>query len=323
MQTLFQKLLPRDLIVHSKLNFYKIIPLTCCILLFACNSVDQETHYKLWEEHMLEGEQLLETNDLNEALPYFEKALEHLSEYKNPSSEDLFRTHEALGSVYFYLGKSKDSNLHLKTAIEHLDPKDEASKKEYSNLLNIMGLNHRSLGEFDEALEAFQNRLELIKEIDSEVNDDHAITINNMSTIYKRMEEFEKALACNLRSSEIIKSLYTESSSEYAKELSTRSQIYFAMGKCGAAFPIQERAMSIFPEKVKDTSFNYALTVYTMSLLYSCTNEYRKEIELLEEFKAIMNRTPKYRGIVINADNNLSVAYDNLSYFEKSLPLIS
>lgn len=130
------------------------------------------------------------------------------------------------------------------------------------------------------------------------------------------------ALEYNKKSSEIIKHLYGETSSEYSKELSSLSQIYFALGKYEQAIPIQKNAISIYTESERDTSFNYAYAIYTMSLLYKGTNQYHKEIELLREFKKIMGRTPKYHKYLINADNNLAVAHDNLGDYERAISYI-
>ncbi|WP_162306994.1 CHAT domain-containing protein [Winogradskyella ouciana] len=230
---------------------------------------------------------------------------------------------ELLGTTYVKNKKRKEAVECYATAIECLELNNQTHLPKYSELLYGLGLNYRRLGDYKNSINTLKKRLSIIEVILGKENVDYAKTLNSISYAYRKLDNYDEAISYNLRYGNIMKLVYGENSSEYAKSLSLLSQIYWSQGQLNNAIPLQRKVITMYPERVRDTSYNYAVAIYTMSLLYKDTNQYKKEIELLKQFKEIMLRTPKYHRHLINADNNLAVAYDNIGDYQKAIGIIN
>ena len=303
----------------------RIIVIFYCIgiiLIVACSSQVPNLQSNSWKRHINYARTQLDSNNLKNALPHLEKAYTILQKSKKPANKNLCEVAELLATAYVDDKERKKAIDCYSTALEYYEISNKIGHPRYSRLLYLHGLNYRHIGDYEKAIDTYKKRLKVIESTDGKETDDYATTLNAISVAYRRFGKYSKAVAYNKQSINIVKSIYGENSTEHLKKLNSLSKIYWSLGKYNEGFAMQEDLLSRYPKQVRDTSYNYASAIFTMSLLYNGTNQYQNEIRLLNEFKQIMDRTPKYRNNKIHADNNLAVAYDNIGDYQKAISII-
>ncbi|WP_370001139.1 CHAT domain-containing protein [Winogradskyella sp.] len=292
------------------------------IITVACSSQKPDLSSNSWKRHFNYAKNQLESNNAKDALSHLEKSYTILKKSNKSANKNLGEVAELLATAYVENKKRKKAINCYSTALEYYEISNKIGDPRYSRLLYLHGLNYRYIGDYEKAIETYKRRLKVIESTDGKETDDYATTLNAISIAYRRFGKYSEAVVYNKQSINIVKSIYGENSTEHLKKLNSLSKIYWSLGKYNEGFAMQEDLLSRYPKQVRDTSYNYASAIFTMSLLYNGTNQYQNEIRLLNEFKQIMDRTPKYRNNKIHADNNLAVAYDNIGDYQKAISII-
>lgn len=288
----------------------------------ACSSGQPSLNSNSWKRHYKYAQIQLDSNRTELALKHFERAYSILNA-SNSSSNNLCEIAESLAKTYVKTKERKNAAKYFERAIECFSYNQLNSDEHYSNLLYSQGLNYRSMGDYENANQTFKKRLRVLENSVGKENDDYTKTLNALSISLRRDGRLSEAIEYNKKAIDIVKTIYGESSTEYLKKLNSLSIIYWRLGRYKEGFDIQNNLLEHYPAHVRDTSFNYASALFTMSLLYNGTNQYQEEIKMLNQFKDILSKNPNYHKYLINANNNLAVAYDNLGNYEKSIQIIT
>ena len=230
----------------------------------------------------------------------------------------LSQNYRSLASESEKVKSYKEAISYYLKALDNIELEEKKTRPDYSNVLYRLGINYRRIGNYDESIDFFKRRLSSIDTSEVSEREKYANILNSISISHKYKDDFANALEYNRLSTEIKKDLYGEKDSKYLRNVNSLNQIYYELSKYNIAIPLQKLVLSLYPENEKN-GLHYSNALYTLSLLYNGTNEYKKEIKLLNKAKQILSKRPKYKDRIIDINNNLAVAFDNLGDYEKAI----
>ncbi len=237
------------------------------------------------------------------------------------------KTNKAQWEINYNKGQDLIAKKEFKEAIPFLESaynlalvefkNDTQNVEKYIELLHNFAKYFRKAGDFNNAINVLNERLKVIEQFEGKYNEEYRKTLNSLSINYRDNLDYKNALKTIELSNVITEELFSNKSINYANNLNMLSKIYWYLGEYDKAIPIQEYSLSLYSKK----DFDYVMAIHAMSLLYNGKNEYQKEIDLLIQGKRILNDNPEYHKYIINFNNNLALAYDNLGDYENALSI--
>jgi len=297
------------------LNYLKrsfVLLLILCTL-FSFGQTPQ--NYESWESQLDTGLEFLDSNNYKEALV-------HLNEAYNISQNIFVKNEEELGYTAYYLASTYDVIKNYEKAIplyiaelNNLRLNKAENDPHFSETLLRVALIYKLTGDYDNSIKTSLESLQIIEVNQGKNNLEYSEALNNLSIVYKKTGNFEKAIACNKLSNTIIENLYGDQSIIYAQNLTSLSQIYIEIGEYNKAELILDNVLPLL-KRLDPKGNAYILAIFTKGVLHHSRYEYEKEIPLYKEVKVISNKDDL---AYISANNNLSVAFEEIGDYENAL----
>jgi CHAT domain-containing protein/tetratricopeptide (TPR) repeat protein len=288
------------------------------IFLFTIFSFGQTPqNYESWESQLETGLEFLDSNNYKEALV-------HLNEAYKISQNIFVKNEEELGYTAYYLASTYDVINNYEKAIPlYIDELNNLRLNKAENephfvetLLRVAVL-YKLTGNYDNSIKTSLESLKIIEINQGKDSLEYSKALNNLSIVYKKTGDFNKAIGNNKLSNTIIANLYGEQSTIYAQNSISLSQIYIEIGQYDKAEIILDEVLPLL--KSLDPKGNaYILAIFTKGVLHHSKYEYEKEILLYEEVKVISNKDDR---AYISANNNLSVAFEEIGDYENALKI--
>ncbi|MBD2207646.1 CHAT domain-containing protein [Calothrix sp. FACHB-1219] len=203
-----------------------------------------------------QGEDLVNRNQSQAALPLFEQALTIYRQIKNRQGEG--RTLKGIGNVYYDLGDYKQAITYQQQALDiaqAINDRDLAARA-----LNNLGSNYRALGDLPQAIAYYQQALAIarqIQDLERETN-----TLENLGYVYATVDLTQ---AIDFLAQALVL-LRKQSADSPQKQLNLRKQetdILIALARNYYLFGVDK---GIGEGKSPDEAFNKAIEIYQQAV---------------------------------------------------------
>jgi len=133
-----------------------------------------------------------EKGDYQEALEYYQKALNAFKDTSEDKNMYLPILYCGIGRVYYTIGDYPQALEYCQKALNVFDGNSE-DKALYANIHNIIGLVYNSMGNKLKALEYGQEALNIQKEVLGNKHQDTATSYHNVGLVYSQIGDYPKA----------------------------------------------------------------------------------------------------------------------------------
>jgi tetratricopeptide (TPR) repeat protein len=284
---------------------------------FATSRLQEEDPQTLAEQRLIEGGELLQLGQYEEALAKYEEALSLYQEAADPSG--------VAGSI-LGIGFIKRSISDYSGALEAYQALELLSKElgdrtlEETALVNI-GYIYQTVGQYQEALAYHQQALTIAQEIGDKAGE--GTILNNIGLVYKKFGQYREALDYFQQALAIL-----QESGNRAVEGTTLNNIggvYVSVGQYPEALDYYQRALAIAQETGDRTGEGGGLN--NIGIVYKSVGQYQEALGYYQQALVIMQEIGDRPGEVKTLNNIGAIASylgqypDALDYFQQALAI--
>ncbi|CAF0925921.1 unnamed protein product [Adineta steineri] len=202
--------------------------------------------------------------EYQEALPYFEKALE-IKQQSLPSNHPSFAaSYNSIGLVNDNMGDYPKALSAHEKALEIRQQSLPPNHPDLAASYNNIGLVHRSMGNYPKALSYYEKALEIQQQSLASNHPDLAAFYNNIGNVHQRMGNYPKALSAHEKALEIRQQSLPPNHPDLAQSYNNIGLVYENMGNYSKARTFYEHAVRIAQQALR--SNHPYLQIYRNSL---------------------------------------------------------
>jgi tetratricopeptide (TPR) repeat protein/CHAT domain-containing protein len=269
-----------------------------------------------------DGLKLLGAGKYDEALPYFEGALEIRESRLGPDHYDVSQAINGLATIHYYKGEySKVEPLYQRALAireKSLDPEHPAVAASLNNLANIYG----DLGAYSKAEPLYQRALAIREKSFGAEHPAVADSLNNLAILYRDIGDYAKAEPLYQRALAIREKSLGPEHPGVAAFLHNLAVLYKDIGDYAKAEPLHQRALAIQEKSLGPGHPDVASSLNSLAILYRNTGDYAKAEALYQRALAIREKSlgPEHPAVATSL-NNLAILYSVLGDSAKAEPL--
>jgi tetratricopeptide (TPR) repeat protein len=284
---------------------------------FATSRLQEGDPQTLAEQLLIEGGELLQLGQYEEALAKYEGALSLYQEVADPSG-----VAESLLGIGFIKRSLSDYSgaLEAYQALELLSKEWGDRALEETALVNI-GFIYQTVGQYQEALSYHQQALTIAREIGDSAGE--GTILNNIGLVYKKFGQYREALDYFQRALMIL-----QESGNRAVEGTTLNNIggvYVSVGQYPEALDYYQQALAIAQEAGDRTGEGGGLN--NIGIVYKSVGQYQEALGYYQQALVIMREIGDRPGEVKTLNNIGAIASylgqypDALDYFQQALAI--
>jgi CHAT domain-containing protein/Tfp pilus assembly protein PilF len=258
----------------------------------------------------------------DEALPYFEGALEIRERRLGPDHSDVSQAINGLAAIHYYKGEySKAAPLYQRA----LAIREKSLGPEHPDVaasLNSLASIYDDLGAYAKAEPLHQRALAVREKSLGPEHPDVAASLNNLAVLYRNMGAYAKAEPLYQRALAVREKSLGPEHPDVAASLNNLASLYRNMGDYAKAEPLYQRALAIQEKSLGPEHLNVAGSLNNLAILYSNLGDYAKAEPLHQRALAIREKSlgPEHPNVATSL-NNLAVLYTKLGDYAKAEPL--
>src|SRR5262245_100744 len=227
----------------------------------------------------------------DEALPYFEGALEIRERILGPDHLDVTQAISGLATIHYLKGEySKAEPLYQRALAireKSLGPEHPSVASAFDNLAIL----YRNMGDYAKAEPLYQRALAIKEKSLGPEHPEVATSLNNLASLYKALGAYAKSEPLHQRALAIWEKSLGPEHPNVATSLNNLALIYEALGDYAKAEPFHRRALAIREKALGPEHPDVATSLNNLALLYSGLGDYAKAEPLHRRALAIKEKT--------------------------------
>ena len=269
-----------------------------------------------------EGSKLLGAGKYDEALLYFEGALEIRESRLGPDHSDVSQAINGLATIHYYRGDySKAAPLYQRA----LAIKEKSLGPEHPSVaasLNNLAIIYSDLDDYAKAEPLYQRALAIREKSLGPEHLDVAQSLNNLANLYRNLGDYERVEPLHQRALAIREKSLGPEHPNVAASLNNLANIYSDLGDYAKATPLHQRALAIREKSLGPEHRDVAASLNNLALIYGDLGDYAKAEPLQQRALAIREKSlgPENPDVAQSL-NNLAFLYCKMGDSEKAEPL--
>ena len=284
---------------------------------------EQITSYKT------EAQTFYDNGDYDNALPYYEKALELQLQTYGEESEEVVGSYNSIGDVYYYKNEHDAARRYydkaLAICLRALGENHPATAESYNNI----GTLYYAQNEYDTALEYYEKALTIELRVLGEIHPDVARRYGNIAYTYYTKGDYDTALDYYEKALAIRLEVLGESHPDTVTSYNNIGSVYGDKGDYDTALGYHEKALAISLEVLGESHPATATDYNNIGSVYSEKGDYDTALGYYEKALAIRLEVlgESHPATAASYSNIGSVYYDKgdydtaLDYYEKALAI--
>ncbi len=300
----------------------KTILLVIAVLLSLTSIAQEKENIAKLKELFLQGKQLYESENFEEALPFF-------NEVTLKIEEDFGKEHPSYATALYYLaschvelGNNEEA---LRLTTDYLPIKEKLVGKvhpEYLNFLNELARSTSELGHYKKAVEYSKEALIITEKLHSKKSADYTIALTDLAYYYAKLGDYNEAIKLEEESLTIKEDLLGKGDPDYATSLNNLSMYYSNLGDFSNGLKLSQEALELRENLYGKESVEYAIALNSVASNYFDLGDYAKAIKLSTQvLEIIEKKLGKEDPYYANALNNLAYYYSDLGNYAESIRL--
>jgi tetratricopeptide (TPR) repeat protein len=266
------------------------------------------------------GEIKYQQGDYQEALSFYERALEIFEKSHPANHPSLASSYNNIGLVYTDMGEySKALSSHeraLEVRQKSLPPNHPSLATHYNNI----GLVYKDMGEYSKALSFYERALEIFEKSHPANHPSLASSYNNIGLVYDHIGEYSKALSFCERALEIRQKSLPPNHPSLAQSYNSIGLVYTNMGEFSKALSFYEKDLEISKKSLPDNHPDLATSYNNIGRVYDHMGEYSKALSFFERALEIWKKSlPTNHPSLASSYNNIGMVYYNMGEYSKAL----
>lgn len=256
----------------------------------------------------------------NEALSFFEKALEISLKIFSEEHPDIATIYNNMGLVYDSLGDyTKALEVHNKSLKIRLKIFGE-EHSDVATSYNNIGLTYEAQHQYAKALIFLEKSLNIQLKVLGEIHPNVAIAYNNCGTIYYNQGLFFKALNFYEKALKVQLSIFGEEHRDAATSYNNIGAIYFYFGDYVKTIEFYEKSLTILLKIYGMRHPDTATINNNIGYVYDSQGDYAKALEFYEKSLSIrLEIFGEEHPDVATSYSNIGNMYYFQEYYEKAL----
>src|SRR5215813_8576746 len=262
------------------------------------------------------------TGKYDEALPYFEGALEIRERMLGPDHPDVIQAINGLATIYYYKGEYSKAEPLFQRALaireKSLGPEHTDVAQSLNNLANL----YLALGDYAKAEPLYQRALAIKEKSLGPEHSDVAASLNNLANLYVRMGDYAKAEPLYQRALAVWEKSLGPEHPNFARSLDGLASLYLNLMDYAKAEPLYRRALAVREKSLGPENLNVAASLSNLAILYITMGDYAKAEPLHQRALAIREKSlgPEHPDVAASL-NNLARLYYEKGDYAKAEPL--
>jgi tetratricopeptide (TPR) repeat protein len=195
-------------------------------------------------------------------------------------------SHSNQGQGYFYLGRPRESHLHLEQALSIVQ--EAQDKRGEAITLNRLGNSYSFIGNYQKAIESYKRSLKVIHN-DLQIK---GSSYGGLGLAFYYLKSYEKSLLYNLRHYKIACKVNDEYGQ--ATALSNLGNTYTSLGRLQEALECHESSLTV--ERKRSNPRGEAASLNSLGFLYEILGDCNKAINYCEQSLKIKIQIGDYPG---------------------------
>jgi tetratricopeptide (TPR) repeat protein len=183
--------------------------------------------------------------EYQEAIKFYQKALEIKKEMFSPNHPNLANTIIALGNVYYSMGEYSKALSSQEKALEISQKSLPPNHPDLADSYNNIGSLHGQMGKYLKALPYFEKALKIRQQSLPSNHPDLAVSYNNIGNVYYKKGNYSKALSYYEKALAIKQQSLPPTHPDLGASYNNIGSVYENMGNYSKACSFYERAVEI------------------------------------------------------------------------------
>jgi CHAT domain-containing protein/Tfp pilus assembly protein PilF len=265
---------------------------------------------------------LSSTGKFDEALPYFEGALEIRERILGPDHADVIQAINALATIHYYKGEYSKAEPLFQRALaireKSLGPEHLDVAQSLNNLANL----YLALGDYAKTEPLYRRALAIKEKSLGPEHPDVAGSLNNLANLYSRMGDYAKAEPLYQRALAAWEKSLGPEHPNFARSLDGLASLYMNLMDYAKAEPLYRRALAVREKSLGPENLTVAANLSNLAVLYITMGDYAKAEPLHQRALAIREKllAPGHPDVAASL-NNLARLYYVKGDYAKAEPL--
>src|SRR5215471_3259964 len=258
----------------------------------------------------------------DEALPYFEGALEIRERILGPDHLDVSQAITGLATNHYFKGEYSKAEPLYQRALAIREKSLGLEHPEFAQSLNNLAIIYFKMGDYEKAEPLYQRAL-AIKEISlGPEHPDVAWSLNGLAVLYMSLGDYAKAKPLYQRALAIREKSLGPEHPDVAEFLNNLANLYRNLGDYAKAEPLYRRALAIKEKSLGPEHPDISYFLNNLAILYMSLGDYAKAEPLYQRALAIREKSlgPEHPNVATSL-NNLANIYWDLGNYAKAEPL--
>ncbi|OCQ93504.1 hypothetical protein BCD64_01005 [Nostoc sp. MBR 210] len=255
-----------------------------------------------------QGLEYFQANKFQEALPYWEQAINIYKTISNLEQEAF--TLNYLGVAYKYLGKYQKAITYYQKSLKIAHQQNYLEHK--ANSLTNLGNVYKSLGQYKQAIKYYQQALKIARKIFNyqiEVN-----CLDNLGNVYQYLDNYNTAIELHQQSLKIAHQ--QDYRQEKANSLGHLGSAYYSLGKYKQAIKYHQQSLKV--AKHIGDSHRQAICLCNLGIAAKTLGKYQEAINYYQRSLEIAHQQG-YRQEEANCLLHLGIAYNSIGLYETAI----
>jgi tetratricopeptide (TPR) repeat protein len=258
----------------------------------------------------------------DEALPYFEGALEIRERILGPDHSDVSQAINGLAVLHGYKGAYSKAVTLYQRALAIREKSLGPDHPDVAQSLNNLAVIYFYLGDYAKAEPLHQRALAIREKSLGPEHLDVATSLSNLAIMYIKMGDYAKAEPLQQRAMAIREKSLGPEHPDIADSLNNIASLYVYLGDYAKAEPLYQRALAVREKSLGSEHSAVAASLNNLGILYIKMGDYAKAEPLYRRALAIWEKAvgPEHPETVLCL-NNLANLYLDLGDYAKAEPL--
>jgi tetratricopeptide (TPR) repeat protein len=214
--------------------------------------------------------------EYQEAIRFYEKALEISKKALPPNHPDLAASYNNIGEVYKHMGDYSKALSSYEKALAIQQKSLHPNHPDLGGSYNNIGLVYFNLGDYSKALSSYEKALDIRQQSLPSNHPDLGASHNNIGEVYRIMGDYSKALLSHEKSLEIKQQSLPPNHPDLPMSYKNIGNVYFMMGDYSKALSYYEKDLEISQISLPPNHPSLASTYGNIGLVYENMSDYWK-----------------------------------------------
>src|SRR5262245_1664583 len=210
----------------------------------------------------------------DEALPYFEGALEIRERILGPDHPDVSQAITGLATIHNFKGEYSKAETLCQRALAIREKSLGPEHPDVAQSLNILAVLYAALGDYAKAEPLHLRALAIQEKSLGPEHPDVAVSLNSLASVYSALGDYAKAEPLHLRALAIREKSLGPEHSDVAHSLNILANLYSDLGDYAKAEQLCLRALAIREKLLGPEHPNIPVYLNNLALIYSALGDY-------------------------------------------------